>query len=383
MVRGTRTARQKLILMERWVKVAVIVSLGWQVWDHIQGPRPAPPPVSTASTSSASPGQAVQLAADERGTVELFKRVSPSVVYIATANVRRDFFTLNLQQIPRGTGSGFIWDKKGHIVTNFHVVQGADEVEVVLTDQSRWPAKVIGAEPDKDLAVIKVEAPQKDLRAIEVGNSSRLEVGQKVFAIGNPFGLDQTLTTGVISGLGREIESITRRPIQGVIQTDAAINPGNSGGPLLDSGGRLIGVNTSIYSPSGAYAGIGFAVPADIVHRLIPQLIEYGRIQKPGLGISIAPDRFTAGYQIEGVLILQVLSDGPADKAGLLPTRRDASGHIVLGDVIVALNGKPVRNSNDLFVLLDGLEVGQKVKLRVRRDERELEVEVELSALSG
>ena len=366
--------------MERWVKVAVIVCLSWQVWDHIHDSRSAPPgPAPPASVAS----RASELATDEKSTVELFKRVSPSVVYIATANVQRDFFTLNLQQIPRGTGSGFIWDNKGHIVTNFHVVQGADEVEVVLTDQSRWPARVVGAEPDKDLAVLKVEAPADSLRAIEVGASGNLEVGQKVFAIGNPFGLDQTLTTGVISGLGREIESVTRRPIQGVIQTDAAINPGNSGGPLLDSRGRLIGVNTSIYSPSGAYAGIGFAVPSDIVQRLVPQLIQFGRIQKPGLGISIAPDQFTVSYRLQGVLVLQLQPGGPAEKAGLLPTRRDASGRIVLGDLIVAVNGRQVRFSKDLFVVLDGLEVGQTVKLTVLRDNKQVEVEVELSAISG
>jgi len=375
---------------DRFVTSAVVFLLAWQVWDHLHPAQPIQPPVSptgTPPTVSFTPSPAeqtarVDLAEDERATVNLFKRLSPSVVYIATSNVQRDFFTLNLMQIPRGTGSGFVWDEKGHIVTNFHVIQGADEVEVVLSDQTRWAASIIGAEPDKDLAVLKMQ-DAKGLRPIPVGASADLQVGQKVYAIGNPFGMDQTLTTGVISGLGREIESVTRRPIQGVIQTDAAINPGNSGGPLLDSGGRLIGVNTAIYSPSGTYAGIGFAVPVDTVRRLVPQLIEFGRVQKPGLGISIAPDAFASRYGIEGVLILQVSPQGPAARAGLLPTRRDDHGRIVIGDLITALNGRSVRNSNDLFRILDELQVKQEVSLTVRRGEKSLTVKVVLEAVSG
>ncbi len=219
-----------------------------------------------------------ELFTDEKSTISLFKQASPSVVHITAITVQRDFFSLNLYQIPEGTGSGFVWDTNGNIITNFHVIQNADAAQVTLADQSAWKARRVGAAPDKDLAVLRIDAPANRLKAIPLGTSKDLQVGQRVFAIGNPFGLDQSLTTGVISALGREIESVTRRPIQGVIQTDAAINPGNSGGPLLDSAGRLIGVNTAIYSPSGGSAGIGFAIPADTVNRIVPELIRYGKI---------------------------------------------------------------------------------------------------------
>ncbi|MBM4297498.1 MAG: trypsin-like serine protease, partial [Deltaproteobacteria bacterium] len=206
-----------------------------------------------------------ELRGDEKSTIALFKQASPAVVNITAIGVERDMFTLNLYQIPQGTGSGFVWDTTGNIITNFHVIQNADAAQVTLADQSNWKARVVGVAPDKDLAVLKIDAPANKLQPIPIGTSKDLQVGQSVFAIGNPFGLDQTLTTGIISALNREIESVTRRPIQGVIQSDAAINPGNSGGPLLDSAGRLIGVNTAIYSPSGASAGIGFAIPVDTV----------------------------------------------------------------------------------------------------------------------
>ncbi len=241
------------------------------------------------------------LAEDEKSTISLFRNVSPAVVYITTASVRRDRFSFNLMEIPRGTGSGFIYDKQGHVVTNYHVIQNADTANVTLADQSTWPAQLVGVEPDQDLAVLKVDIPSARLQPILIGTSDDLQVGQKVFAIGNPFGFDQTLTTGVISGLGREVTSVTERKITGVVQTDAAINPGNSGGPLLDSAARLVGVNTAIYSPSGAYAGIGFAVPVDTVNRIVPQLIQHGRVARPVLGI-IPDDRVTRRLGIDGVL---------------------------------------------------------------------------------
>jgi S1-C subfamily serine protease len=217
------------------------------------------------------------LAAEEKATIELFREASKSVVYIRTIALRRDVFTLNVYEIPEGTGSGFIWDEQGHIVTNYHVIRTASAAHVTLADNSTYNAQLVGVEPAKDLAVLQIDAPKRLLRPIPIGTSRDLLVGQTVFAIGNPFGLDQTLTTGIISALNREIQSVTRQPIQGVIQTDAAINPGNSGGPLLDSAGRLIGVNTAIYSPSGAYAGIGFAIPVDTVNQVVPQLIQQGR----------------------------------------------------------------------------------------------------------
>jgi S1-C subfamily serine protease len=320
------------------------------------------------------------LAEDEKSTIELFKQVSPSVVYITSITLQRDALSFRALEIPRGTGSGFLWDENGYVVTNFHVIQDAQGAEVTLADSSTWKAKLVGVEPDKDLAVLKIEAPKELLRPIIVGTSFGLEVGQKVFAIGNPFGFDQTLTTGVISGLGREIESVTRRPIQGVIQTDAAINPGNSGGPLLDSAGRLIGINTAIVSPSGAYAGIGFAVPVDVVNRMVPQLIRHGKVEKPVLGVTIAGDHVVRRFGAEGVLIASVMPGGAADKAGLRPTRRDVRGRIVRGDIVVAMDNQKVSESKDLFRILDSRKIGDTVRLRIRRSDGEVDVDIRLEA---
>jgi S1-C subfamily serine protease len=321
------------------------------------------------------------LAADEKSTIELFHRESPSVVFITTSAVRRNSFNLNLTEIPQGSGSGFVWDQKGHIVTNYHVIQQADTAQVTLADRSAWQARLVGVAPDNDLAVLKIEAPAAQLRPIDVGTSQDLQVGQKVFAIGNPFGLDQTLTTGIISGLGREIESVSGRPIQGVIQTDAAINPGNSGGPLLDSAGRLIGVNTAIFSPSGAYAGVGFAVPVDTVQRIVPDLIRYGKVVRPGLGIVPAEDEITRRLGLQGALVINVADDGAAARAGLRPTRLDATGQVQFGDVIVELAGKPVRSRNDLYKALDGRKVGETVKIKVARGGEIVELDITLQEL--
>ncbi len=322
-----------------------------------------------------------ELAADEKSTIELFRYVSPSVVHITSKTVQRDPFSFNATEVPQGTGSGFVWDANGYIVTNFHVIKDAQAADVTLADHSTWKAQLVGVAPDKDLAVLKIDVSGSVLPAIAVGTSSDLEVGQKVFAIGNPFGFDQTLTTGIISGLGREIESVTRRPIEGVIQTDAAINPGNSGGPLLDSAGRVIGINTAIFSPSGAYAGIGFAVPVDTVNRLVPQIIRDGRVRKAALGVSIAEDYIARRLGAEGTLIVAVTPGGAAEKAGLNPTRRDARGNIVLGDLIVGLDGQIVREARDLFRVLDTHEVGDTVRLTVRRQGGVIDVDVTLQAL--
>ena len=322
------------------------------------------------------------LGEDEKSTIRLFEETSPSVVFITIINLRRDFFSTNIYKIPAGTGSGFIWDTAGHVVTNYHVIRGADQAKITLWDQSTWDAKLIGAEPDKDLAVLKIQAPDERLKPIKIGESKNLLVGQKAYAIGNPFGFDQTLTTGVISALGREIESVTRRPITGVIQTNAAINPGNSGGPLLDSANRLIGINTAIYSPTGSYAGIGFAVPVDTVNRIVPQLIEFGKVIKPGLGINIAPDSFVNGrLNKSGVLILNIIEGGGAEKAGLKPTTQSSNGRILLGDLIKEIDNKKVNDSSDLFRLLDAKSVGDKVKVTIERDGKEKKIDVTLGAL--
>ena len=322
-----------------------------------------------------------ELFSDERSTINLFRQASPTVVNITTIGVERDLFTLNLYQIPQGTGSGFVWDINGDIITNFHVIQNADSAQVTLADQSNWKARVVGVAPDKDLAVLRIDAPANRLRPIPIGTSKDLQVGQSVYAIGNPFGLDQTLTTGVISALNREIESVTRRPIQGVIQSDAAINPGNSGGPLLDSAGRLIGVNTAIYSPSGASAGIGFAIPVDTVNRIVPELIRSGKIIRPGLGIQIADDQIAQRLGVTGLLVVDVARGSAAAKAGIQPTRRDAEGRLRLGDIITALDGKKVESPTDLYLLLEKYKIGDVVNISILRNGKTVETKVALEAV--
>jgi S1-C subfamily serine protease len=320
------------------------------------------------------------LAADEKTTIEIYNQTRPSVVHITSMANRRDSLTLNVQQVPEGTGTGFIWDDDGHIVTNFHVIRNADAAVVTLWDQTSWKARTVGAYADKDLAVLQIDAPRAKLKKILVGRSDDLQVGQKVFAIGNPFGLDQTLTTGIISALGREIESVSKRPIQNMIQTDAPINPGNSGGPLLDSAGRLIGVNTAIFSPSGASVGIGFAIPVDEVNRVVPQLVRNGKVTRPGLGIQIATDQLAQELKKDGVLIIKVQPDSPAEKAGLRPTKRDPStASIILGDVIVAIDGKEIKKTHDLFTTLDARKVGDTVTVTVERDGKKTDVPVTLA----
>jgi len=335
-------------------------------------PAAAPRPITPAG----------DLAEDEKATIALFKQASQSVVYITTTAIGRDF-AFNLAEIPRGTGSGFVWDEKGHIVTNAHVVEDANRFKVTLADQSTWDAVLIGRARDKDVAVLRIDAPLGRLQPLLVGVSSDLEVGQKVFAIGNPFGLDQTLTTGVISGLGRQITSRTGRPIDGVIQTDAAVNPGNSGGPLLDSRGRLIGVNTAIYSPTGASAGIGFAIPVDSVQRIVPQLLRYGQAVQASLQVKFFPDTLTRRLGLKGALVGRLEPGGAAAQAGLRPTRRDVDGDIQWGDLIVAVDGRPIESVEELLSAIEKHTIGDAVKLTIQRDlgtrqEESLEVTVTL-----
>ena len=324
------------------------------------------------------------LAEIEKTTIKIYNEVKPSVVHITTLSVRRDRWNLNVQRVPEGTGSGFVWDKDGHIVTNFHVVQSVVQnkgvVQVTLADQSSWKGTIVGYYPDKDIAVLYIGAPPDKLTPIEVGSSSDLQVGQSAFSIGNPFGLDQTLTTGVVSAVGRAIESVTKRPIKNVIQTDAAINPGNSGGPLLDSAGRLIGMNTAIYSPSGTSAGIGFAIPVDEINRVAPQIIaQKGRVSHPGLGAEYVPDQVTEERLGKtGVLILNVNPGGPADQAGLQPTTRDENGDVQLGDLITAVDGQPVAKISDLDAALDTHKIGDTVTLIIERDGKKLKVKAML-----
>jgi S1-C subfamily serine protease len=319
---------------------------------------------------------------EEQKTIDLYKTARPSVVHVTRLSVQRDFYSMNLEQIPEGTGSGFIWDDEGHVVTNFHVVRGADACQVALPDDpTPYSASVVGAYPDKDIAVLWIQAPKTKLQPIQIGRSSNLQVGQKAYAIGNPFGLDQSLTTGIVSALDREINAVTGRPIKGVIQTNAAINPGNSGGPLLDSGGLLIGMTTAIVSPSGASAGIGFAIPVDEINRYVPEIIKHGKVTRPGLGVQPSTDARLArlaGVK-SGVVIRSVVKDGPAAKAGIRSAWQDEDG--IHADVIVAIDGEPVRKANDLYSLMEKHQVGDTVNLTLERDGERREGAVKLDAI--
>jgi S1-C subfamily serine protease len=315
----------------------------------------------------------------EEATIKLFEDAAPSVVFITTTAVQQDYWSRNAYEIPSGTGSGFIWDDEGHIVTNFHVINGSYKAKVTLSDQTTYDAEVVGYESRKDLAVLKINA-NHTLKPIPLGSSHDLKVGQSVFAIGNPFGLDQTLTTGIISALGREIESVDKVPIRDVIQTDAAINPGNSGGPLLDISGRLIGVNTAIYSPSGAYAGIGFSIPVDAVNWVVPDLIKYGKLQRPMLGVDLVQQQVIDRMELQGALVMEVTEGGGAEKAGILPTRRNSNGDIILGDLIVELNDEPIKSNNDLLLALEKYKSGDQVKVKVKRKEQSTTLTVTLGS---
>jgi S1-C subfamily serine protease len=319
----------------------------------------------------------------EKTQIAIYKKAGPSVVHITSLVNRVGATRLNVQQVPEGTGSGFVWDKDGNIVTNFHVIRGASAARVTLADGSEYSAKLVGGAPDKDLAVLNIGKMDK-LVPLDIGTSHDLQVGQAVFAIGNPFGLDRTLTTGIVSALNREIETSRegQQTIRNAIQTDAAINPGNSGGPLLDSACRLIGVNTAIYSPSGSSAGIGFAIPVDEVNRVVPDLIAHGEVRRPSLGVVVANDQTARQLGIEGVLIVEVRPDSPAAKAGLQPTVRLKNGDLRLGDVITAIDGKEVKRTKDLFALIENHKKGDKVKIEFLRDEKKQTVEVTLDAAS-
>lgn len=321
------------------------------------------------------------LAADEKSTIELFEKSKDSVVFISTKQQVVDFWTRNVFSVPRGTGSGFIWDEAGNVVTNYHVVEGASEAWVKLADGRDYRAALVGASPQHDIAVLRIGVGFKRPPPVPIGTSSDLKVGQKVFAIGNPFGLDWTLTNGIVSALDRSLGGDNRTVIEHLIQTDAAINPGNSGGPLLDSAGRLIGINTAIYSPSGASAGIGFAVPVDTVMRVVPQIILNGKYLSPSLGIEMSDainQRLASILHVQGIVILKVLPGSSAEKAGLRSITVYRDGRIAPGDVIVEIAGKAVDSVGKLQAKLDDFKIGDTVNLTILRDGNKMEVDVVL-----
>ncbi|TDJ73545.1 MAG: trypsin-like serine protease [Planctomycetota bacterium] len=353
-----------------WILVAAALVLGLQAWRTTN---------FGLFDEKAEPRAIVargDLAADEQSTIELFAQSSGSVVHVSTEEqvVRRNFFSYDILNVPAGQGSGFLWSADGYVVTNYHLAGKASRRIVRLADGQSYEGYYVGGDDTHDLAVLKINPVGLDLEAIPIGTSSDLLVGQKVFAIGNPFGLDQTLTTGIISGLDRTITSVARTLIHGVIQTDAAINPGNSGGPLLDSAGRLIGINTAIYSPSGASAGIGFAVPVDTINRIVPQIIASGSAERAGLGVVMVPDHLVRRSGIDGVVIGSVRKGSAAERAGLRGL--DPARNVM--DVILSIDGRAVRLQDDLRRIFAEKQVGEEVVLELEREGRRLRVPVRL-----
>jgi len=372
------TETDAVIRRLRWITwSAVLLIVVWQLLPWIEhyliGLTAEPRPVTARG----------DLAADEKATIEIFQRASPAVVFISTRSRVIDLWTRNLLSVRTGTGSGMIWDDLGDVVTNDHVIEGASEATVRLNDGRTYHAVLVGASKAYDLAVLRINVPFDRPPPVPVGTSSDLKVGQKVFAIGNPFGLDYTLTSGIVSALDRALQEANGASIQHLIQTDAAINPGSSGGPLLDSAGRLIGINTAIYSPSGAYAGIGFAVPVDTVNRVVPQLIAQGKYVPPSLGVSVDADinrLVTAKLGVKGVLVLNIEPGSSAEAAGLRATQVDGEGNVTPGDVILAIDGKPVDSVAALTSRLEDYHVGDQVKLHIWRAGTDLDVKVTLQA---
>jgi S1-C subfamily serine protease len=314
----------------------------------------------------------------ERNTIEVFRAAAQSVVYVTNNALRRNRFSANVTEVPQGTGSGFLWDSYGHVVTNFHVIQNGQTFSVTLANGTTHEARVVGVEPRKDLAVLHFDTDGLDLEALPVGRSEPLIVGQKVLAIGNPFGLDRTLTTGIISALGREFPTQDGFVIEDVIQTDASINPGNSGGPLLDSAGRLVGVNTAIYSPSGSSAGIGFAIPVDTIARIIPQLIRFGQVKRAGLGVSVLPDHIARGWGVKGVVIREVFADSEAARAGLESIVLDRRGNVIAADIVTGVQDEPIESFADLANALDGRSPGEEIAVTIVRGNKHFSLQVRL-----
>ena len=369
-------AEIELRRLRRLGVLALVVALLFLVWPQIEDLwvswHAEPRPIAARGA----------LAPEEQATIAIFKQASPSVVYITTLSRVVNPWTRNVFEVAKGTGSGFIWDAHGHVVTNYHVIEDASSARVRLDDNRAYQAVLVGVSPEHDLAVLRINVPFDRPRPVPIGTSGDLQVGQKVFAIGNPFGLDHTLTTGVVSALDRSIGTEKGRSVDHLIQTDAAINPGNSGGPLLDSAGRLIGINTAIYSPSGAYAGIGFAIPVDTVNRVVPRLIAEGRYVRPTLGVKVDDEISRAAVKElglkGGVLVLDVTPGSAAEAAGIHPSRLTRGGDLIAGDVIQALDGRPIDKVSDLLDALERHRVGDRVTLELWRNGRRVRVKATL-----
>src|SRR2546423_917105 len=372
------SARQILVMVFASSLLAAVTVLGVQQLSSRFQPCSA-----AALVSPTAPVADPSLATDEQNNIDVYKSSAPGVVYIQSTTTVRDCFGL-YADAREGAGSGSIIDEQGDILTNYHVIADSEKLTVSFGNGKNYPAKVVGKDPDTDLAVIRLlESPKDGMTVVPLGDSDKLIVGQKVLAIGNPFGLDRTLTTGVISGLQRPIRAENGRPIEGAIQTDASINPGNSGGPLLDSHGRMIGINSQIESPSGASAGVGFAIPVNIAKRIVPQLVQNGYVQRPKLGI-VPRDVESLSGQVRlpvsyGTMIWQVQPGGPAANAGLRGLVQTEDGDVVMGDIIVALDGEKISNNDDLYRALDKHHVGDTVQVEVVRNERHMTVPVRLS----
>ena len=339
--------------------------------------------VPQANAEDRVPLTGAGLIEDERNTISIYGSLAPAVVYVEQTQVVRDPFSRRALEVDAGTGTGFIWDRQGHIVTNFHVIDGARSLRVTLENQKTYDAVLVGGERRRDVAVLKIDAPEEELVAVELpSQETPLLVGQKALAIGNPFGLDHTLTVGVISALDREVQGYGGVTIPGMIQTDASINPGNSGGPLLDSKGRLIGMNTQIFSSSGASAGIGFAVPSSIIRRVVPQIIEHGKVVQAGMGVTIVPDSFARRLGVEGVILDEIRLGTPAATAGMVGMRYSSSGRPTdIGDVVVDIGGTPILDYDDLYNVLDRYRPGDDVSVTLERAGRRRVVSVTLMPL--
>ena len=328
------------------------------------------------------------LLASEKTIIAVFQRAAPRVVNVQNHRYRRTgFFSAEVTEVPQGSGSGFLWDQSGHVVTNFHVVEGGHRVTASFGDGKTFETQLAGVEPRKDIAVLRLKGWTKKLGAqlhgFPLAVSSKVLVGQMALAIGSPFGLDQTLTTGIVSALGRSIYGIGDVTIRDMIQTDAPINPGNSGGPLLDSRGHLLGMNTMILSKSGSSSGVGFAVPASTIRRVVEQILRYGKVRQPGLGIMPFSDSIAQRLGVRGVVVHKVLPGSGAAAAGLRDTRRDRHGSIVLGDVVVAINSERVEDFDDLYNVLENKAIGSTVTVKVLRNRRPLQLKIKLMDLSG